>query len=70
MEDRDMLSLETGTADDVAEILKKFIDRVSYTRSLCRKGFVVGGVLDVTCSSVWYLFPLPTCEVTDHTYFF
>jgi hypothetical protein len=29
MEDRDMLSLETGTADDVVEVLKKFIDRVS-----------------------------------------
>jgi hypothetical protein len=29
MEDRDMLSLETGTADDVVEVLRKFIDRVS-----------------------------------------
>jgi hypothetical protein len=29
MEDRDILSLETGTADEVVEVLKKFIDRVS-----------------------------------------
>jgi hypothetical protein len=29
MEDRDMLSLEAGTTDDVVEVLKKFIDRVS-----------------------------------------
>jgi hypothetical protein len=29
MEDGDMLSLETGTADEVVEVLKNFIGRVS-----------------------------------------
>jgi hypothetical protein len=28
MEDCDILRLETGTTDDVVEILKKFIDKV------------------------------------------
>jgi hypothetical protein len=32
MEDRDLLTLETGTTDEVVKVLKKFIDRVRCIR--------------------------------------
>jgi hypothetical protein len=71
MEDRDLLCLETGTTEDVIDVLKKFIEKVRYRKCVSEESIVSGYDMElVTRSSfvvqVLYLFYLSVCSYTGH----
>lgn len=72
MEDCEILCLETGTTDDVIDVLKKFIDKVSLKCRLVPEGFIfvtVSGYILRTVVRVILLVPLPAYSITGYRLF-
>jgi hypothetical protein len=71
MEECDLLCLETGTTEDVTEVLKKFIKKVRYRKFVSEELIVSGYDMELVTRhplvvQVLYLFYLSACSKTGH----